>query len=191
MRAIVRAVIAGVLVAVPAACFTSVASGADAPSGPASSNGTVPVVRLCEPSEAGKKLSFGGRVLDMDGRPLAKAAVVAYQTDALGYYNPPGSNTRVPRIRGVAVTAEDGSFRFETIRPGAYPEGGVPSHIHLIVAAPVHRTRYLEYWFEDDPLLTADRRRRVAGNDDFVIVAVRQDAGGAATFRHDIALKGN
>src|SRR5262245_38948174 len=57
------------------------------------------LVALCAPDEPGVKVAFWGRVLDYQGRPLAKAAVVAYQADRAGLYNPPGSPTRVPRIR--------------------------------------------------------------------------------------------
>ena len=148
-------------------------------------------VRLADATEPGTKLFFGGRVLDYGGRPLAEAAVVAYQTDAKGHYNPPRSESRVPRIRAVAVTVEDGSFRFETIRPGAYPDGGVPAHIHLIVTAPAHHPRYLEFWFEDDPLVTSARRREMAGNDGFVVVLPRVGSDGVAAFEHDIQLQGN
>jgi len=165
---------------------------AEAKSGPAASSGVKAVtVRIADPTEPGTKLVFGGHVLDYGGRPLAKAAVVAYHTDAKGYYNPPRSESRVPRIRAVAVTAEDGSFRFETIRPGAYPDGGVPAHIHMVVTAPAHHPRYLEFWFADDPLVTDARRREVASNDGFVVVAPRKGADGVATFLQDITLRGN
>ena len=36
----------------------------------------------------------------------------AYHTDRSGLYNPPDSATRVPRLRGVAVTDEEGRFGF-------------------------------------------------------------------------------
>src|SRR5437867_8805596 len=74
-------------------------------------------VALCAPDEPGEKLVFNGRILDYEGRPLEKASIVAYHADRQGLYNPPEAKTRVPRLRGVAVTDRRGGFRFATIRP--------------------------------------------------------------------------
>ena len=146
-------------------------------------------VALCEANEPGDRLVFGGRVLDYRGQPLSKAAVVAYNTDVGGLYNPPDSATRVPRIRGVAITDDAGRFRFKTIRPGAYPGQDIPAHIHMTVVAPAHRVRYLDYWFEGDPLITSDLRRRLdAGT---VVVELARTPDGAWTFERDIRLEGN
>lgn len=50
----------------------------------------VPVVRIAPKAEPGKPLQFSGRVLDYRGEPLARAAVVAYNANASGLYNPQG-----------------------------------------------------------------------------------------------------
>lgn len=144
---------------------------------------------LAGANEPGERMEFWGRVLDYQGRPLAEAAIVAYHTDASGLYNPPEANTRVPRLRAVAITDENGGFRFSTIRPGPYPGGGNPQHIHLEITAPAHRLRYVTYWFDDDPLVTAERRSKLNG--ETVIVALSQDEDGTWTFSHDIRLESN
>ena len=144
---------------------------------------------LADASEPGERLEFWGRVLDYQGRPLPEAAIVAYHTNASGLYNEPEANTRVPRLRAVAVTDENGGFRFSTIRPGPYPGGGNPQHIHLTITAPAHRLQYVTYWFNDDPLLTPERRSNLG--DETVIVALSQDENGTWTFSHDISLQGN
>jgi len=144
---------------------------------------------LADAFEPGERMEFWGRVLDYQGRPLPEAAIVAYQTDATGLYNPPEANTRVPRLRAVAVTEENGGFRFSTIRPGPYPGGGNPQHIHLTITAPAHRFRYVTYWFDDDPLVTPERRSHLG--DETVIVALSQDENGTWTFSLDIRLLGN
>src|SRR5438067_879687 len=65
---------------------------------------SVKPVSLCHAAEPGEKLSFSGCVIDYQGKPLAMAAVVAYNADRNGLYVPTGSTTRIPRIRGVCVT---------------------------------------------------------------------------------------
>ena len=148
---------------------------------------TVPLISEQEP---GERLVFGGRVLDMNGRPLPGAAVIAYNADAQGLYNPPNSPTRMPRIRATAVTDDLGRFRFLTVRPAPYPDRSQPAHIHLLVAAPAHDVRHLEYWFHDDPLITAARRRHAARDDSCAIVALEQHDG-TWSFTKDIRLSGN
>jgi len=146
-------------------------------------------VVMCPEDEPGQRVVFSGRVLDMDGRPLAKAAVVAYGTDREGNYSPPGSGTRVPRLSGVAVTDEDGRYAFETVYPGGYPGRDDPSHIHLTVAAPMHGIMYVTFWFEGDPRLTPAKRRALDG--ETVIVRLEERGGGELGFRHEIRLRGN
>jgi protocatechuate 3,4-dioxygenase beta subunit len=148
-------------------------------------------VALSPADEEGEPLQFRGRVLDEGGRPISKASVVAHHTDAGGLYNPRGSATRVPRLRGVAVTDGAGRFGFVTIRPAPYPNGSEPAHIHVTVTVPAHHVRHLEYWFEDDPLVTPARRERARGNPAIVVVTPERDPNGVWTFSHDIRLEGN
>jgi protocatechuate 3,4-dioxygenase, beta subunit len=148
-------------------------------------------VRLCDEREPGQRLAFGGRVLDYDGRPLAKAAVVAYNADRQGLYNPRNSRTRVPRLRGVAITDRQGHFRFRTVKPGPYPNLSEPAHIHVSVLAPAHEVRYVDYWFEGDPLITRERRARTGPNANTVVVRPRDRGDGVHEFQHDIRLEGN
>jgi protocatechuate 3,4-dioxygenase beta subunit len=148
-------------------------------------------VALCGPEEPGEKLIFSGRVLDYQGKPLAKAAVVAHHADREGLYVPKDSPTRVPRLKGVAITDEQGRFRFTSVRPGAYPDGKEPAHIHLSVVAPVHHVRFVAYWFEGDPLLSEQRRQAAARNSEIVIVKLTKNAEGVWTFNHDIRLEDN
>ena len=46
-----------------------------------------------------------------------------------------------------------GRYRFDTIRPGAYPSRNVAEHVHMHVIEPGMGTYYIENLeFEDDPL---------------------------------------
>ena len=184
-------VVAGVLVLAAGGIGACMATRAAPPAqvqeqGPAGSE-----VRLCGPEEPGERLVFGGRVLDYDGRPLGRAAVVAYHTDSRGLYNPRESRTRVPRLRAVAITGDDGRFRFATVRPGTYADRSEPAHVHVAVLAPAHHPRYVDYWFEGDPLITERRRSESARNPGIAIVRPTKASDGAWTFTHDIRLEGN
>lgn len=158
---------------------------------PAPAAASVTTVPLCEPDEPGERLRFEGRVLDARGRPYAKAAVVAYNTDRDGLYVPRGSATRAPRIRGVAVTDDDGWFRFSTIKPGSYPSEREPAHIHVTVCAPGHHVRDIAIWFEGDPFITPERRRDAEGKPNHAITLPAKDADGVTVIRHDISLSEN
>ena len=147
------------------------------------------IVTLCEANEAGDRIVFSGRVLDMDGLPLAKAAVVAYGADAQGHYAPPETGSRNPRLRGVAITDDQGRYAFETVYPGGYPGREDPSHVHLTVTAPMHGVKYVTFWFEGDPRLTPAKRRAI--DRETVIVELGRLPDGRQAFTHDIRLRGS
>lgn len=150
------------------------------------------VVVLASDEEPGKRIEFSGLVLDYNGRPLAEAAVIAYHADARGLYNPANSPTRVPRLRGVAITDEQGRFCFRSIKPGPYPQGTEPAHIHLVITAPAHHPRYVDIWFEGDPLITPALRKQVPPDGaETIIVAPRSGPGGVLAFQMEVRLIGN
>ena len=81
-------------------------------------------------------LSLGGRVVDRGGRPVAGARVEIWQCDANRRYHHPGDTGATPLDTGFAgygwqPSGADGGYRFETIRPVAYP--GRTPHIHVKV----------------------------------------------------------
>ena len=75
-----------------------------------------------------------GTVTDLDGKPVRGAQVEIWQCDEAGHYHHPGDGGRAdPAFQGfgrVAV-AQDGSYRFRTIRP--VPYSGRTPHIHFKV----------------------------------------------------------
>jgi len=158
---------------------------------PKDTSNSVKPVSLCHAAEPGDKVSFSGRVLDYQGKPLALAAVVAYNADRNGLYVSTASATRIPRIRGVCVTDSLGRFAFSTVRPGPYPSGDEPAHIHLVVTAPAHRPRFVTYWFAGDPLITAAKREKAARDPEIVIVSLASQGADHWTFAHDIKLEGD
>ncbi|MEP7183842.1 MAG: intradiol ring-cleavage dioxygenase [Betaproteobacteria bacterium] len=85
----------------------------------------------------GTPLSFSGRVLARDGRPLAGATVELWQCDSLGRYHHIGDQGGPLdddfQGYGTATTDAAGRYAFTTIRPVAYP--GRPPHLHVKVHA--------------------------------------------------------
>ena len=76
-----------------------------------------------------------GRVLDVDGRAISGARVEIWQCDALGHYHHPRDGGGAdPNFQGygAVVTDREGSYRFRTIRPVAYP--GRTPHIHFALS---------------------------------------------------------
>ena len=127
-----------------------------------------------------------GQVLTARGAPAPGIVVYAYHTDVSGLY-PRGANGH-GRLRGWAVSDARGQFRFDTIRPGAYPSRDVAEHVHMHVIEPGIGTYYIDNLeFEDDPLNS--RRRGAERGGGGLMLPVRRD--GIWFARRDIALGRN
>jgi protocatechuate 3,4-dioxygenase beta subunit len=118
---------------------------------------------LAPPTEPGDPLTVTGVVVGADGSAIGGASIYVYQTDREGYYGvKPASDNRNPRLKLFLRSRADGSWSFDTIRPGSYPGSRVPGHIHFEVAAPGFPPRIFEIVFEGDPFITSDMRRNPA-----------------------------
>lgn len=101
------------------------------------------VSRIASTTEPGSPLIIRGRVL-RDQRPVADTVVFAWQTDASGVYDRPGSKPHSWRVRGWARTNADGRFTFHTIRPGSYPNGAERPHVHFSLVTTDGRRYFAE-----------------------------------------------
>ncbi len=82
----------------------------------------------------GQPVWLQGTVQDLQGRPVRGAQVEIWQCDEDGHYAHPGDGDRQdPAFQGFgqAGVADDGSYRFRTIRPAPY--SGRTPHIHVKV----------------------------------------------------------
>jgi protocatechuate 3,4-dioxygenase, beta subunit len=115
----------------------------------------------------GERIIVQGRVLDQDGRPLPGTLIELWQCNAAGRYHHPVDQHDAPldpNFTGVGqvVTGADGSYRFLTIKPGAYPWRNTPNawrpaHIHFGVFGAGFATRLVtQMYFPGDPLLAYD-----------------------------------
>ena len=87
------------------------------------------------------------------------------------------------------VTDAQGHFEFRTIRPGSYPEGGVPAHIHLIFTTHCCGRQASEMVFDDDPFVTKDFRERQRDPDIFVFARPSAKPDGSQEVSYTIRLR--
>ena len=100
----------------------------------------------------GVPLWVSGRVLDLDGQPIAGATIETWQANAEGFYeNQQPDQQPEFNLRGVFTTDATGTFRYRTVRPAGYtvpcdgPVGqllgglgfslGRPAHLHFMIKA--------------------------------------------------------
>lgn len=154
------------------------------------------------PETRGEPIILEGRITDGAGTPVRDALVEIWQADADGFYNSPSEirGKADPNFAGWArqpVSDQDGSFRFETIRPGRvpYPDGRMQApHITLwIVARGINLGLQTRAYFGDedaanaaDPLLLRipepERRK--------TLIASRSERDGMPVFSFNIRLQG-
>jgi protocatechuate 3,4-dioxygenase beta subunit len=138
--------------------------------------------------EPGPKLELHGTIYQPDGKtPAPDVILYVYHTDQHGEYSKKGNETGWGKthgyIRGWIKTGKDGRYRFYTLKPGAYPGGGNPAHIHPVIKEPGVQPYWIdEFLFEGDPYITETERQRlpqrggpgirkaVKGKDDILIV---------------------
>jgi protocatechuate 3,4-dioxygenase beta subunit len=111
-------------------------------------------VRTTPPDEPGERMLVVGQVLiGKDRDTISGARVLAFHTDARGYYSDGGMDESNARLCGVLKTSDDGGYRFDIIRPAHYATGGPPAHVHFEVTLPNGQTERFTLEFEGDPLL--------------------------------------
>jgi protocatechuate 3,4-dioxygenase, beta subunit len=115
----------------------------------------------------GERIIVTGRVLESDGRPVRNALIEIWQTNAAGRYAHHGDRHTAPLDvnftgAGRCVTDGEGSYRFVTVKPGAYPwrnhpNAWRPAHIHFSVFGRAFVDRLVtQMYFPGDPLFEFD-----------------------------------
>lgn len=118
-------------------------------------------------TQSGQKMLITGKIYRRDGRTPAPGVVLYYyHTDVRGYYaDRQGLDRQVIRhgyIRGWVKSDAEGRYSIYTVRPAPYPNSDLPAHIHPAIKEPGFTEYYIdEFVFDDDKLLTTDKRRRL------------------------------
>lgn len=121
----------------------------------------------------GETCLFKGRVIDLDGNPVADACVDVWSDNADGFYDVQKPD-EIPKWnnRGRFITGADGEYSFVGIKPVSYPipdDGPVgqmlgqlgrhpyrPAHMHFMVTAPGHDTIVTHTFVAEDTYLSDD-----------------------------------
>ena len=120
---------------------------------------------LTRPETVGERIRIEGRVLDGDGVPVPDAMVEIWQANAHGRYNDPadqGSAPLDPSFLGFgrAGTAEDGSYWFETVKPGPVAFDGerlqAPHICVTVFSRGLLNHLVTHLYFEDEPANALD-----------------------------------
>jgi protocatechuate 3,4-dioxygenase beta subunit len=125
------------------------------------------LTRQHEGEPLGERIVVGGCLLDEDGRPVRHALIEVWQANAAGRYRHEVDRHPAPLDpnfsgAGRVLTGDDGSYRFVTIKPGAYPWGNHenawrPAHIHFSVFGRTLTERLVtQMYFPGDPLMALD-----------------------------------
>ena len=156
--------------------------------------------RISSDDTPGARLTVRGRVLSLDGRPIAGARVETWQASPKGLYENQDETQAPMNLRGRFETDADGRFSFVSVRPAGYPvptDGPCgellaaqgrhtmrPAHLHFVVVAPGHKVLATQFFDAEDP----------HAHDDVVFGAVgsllRQfEADGEGGFALDVDLR--
>jgi protocatechuate 3,4-dioxygenase, beta subunit len=119
-------------------------------------------------TQKGQKLLVTGTIYKLDGKtPAPDVILYYYHTDINGEYA--GKQRLDPRvvrhgyIRGWVKSDANGKYAIYTVRPAPYPNRNFEAHIHPAIKEPnIDKEYYIdEFIFDDDKLLTGEKRKRL------------------------------
>jgi protocatechuate 3,4-dioxygenase beta subunit len=125
------------------------------------------LTRQHEGKPLGERIIVSGRVTDSAGHPVRSTLIEIWQANAAGRYRHEVDQHPAPidpnfTGAGRCLTDDDGSYRFVTVKPGAYPWGNHenawrPAHIHFSVFGRLFMQRLVtQMYFPGDPLFAYD-----------------------------------
>ena len=156
--------------------------------------------RIASDDTPGARLTVEGRVLSLDGSPIAGARVETWQASPSGLYENQDAQQEDMNLRARFETDGEGRFSFISVRPAGYPvpvDGPCgellaaqgrhpmrPAHLHFLVIAPGHKVLATQFFDIDDP----------HAHDDVVFGAVgsllrRFEPDGEGGYRLDVELR--
>lgn len=133
----------------------------------------------CDPGDSiardargGEPLEVRGRVVDVDGKPIAGASVDVWQASPVGLYENQDPEQPDHNLRGLFETDAEGRYHFRTVRPAGYPvptDGPCgellraqdrhpwrPAHIHFMISREGYATLVTQVFDNSDDAIESD-----------------------------------
>jgi protocatechuate 3,4-dioxygenase, alpha subunit len=155
---------------------------------------------LTGPETVGERIRIEGRVFDGDGAPVPDAMVEIWQADAHGRYNHPADKGTAPSDPdftgfGRSGTGEDGSYCFETVKPGPVPFNAqrwqAPHIVFTIFARGLLNHLVTRLYFADEPATAGDPVLHCVPDERrATLLAGRASNDATRVYRFDIILQG-
>ena len=151
-------------------------------------------VKVAPDNEPGEKLIITGKVYQSDGKTPAEGIIIyLYHTNEKGIYDHTGITSgwgrRHGKLRSWIKTNEKGEYRFETIRPGSYPKGRNPAHIHVILKEENRPPYWIDdYHFEGDPFISEEESEKLRSKQNSGFIKLTKNEKGIWTGTRDIVL---
>ncbi len=154
---------------------------------------------LTQPETVGERIRLVGNILDGERVAIPDAMVEIWQANAYGRYNHPtdqGPAALDPSFLGCgrSGTAADGSYWFETIKPGPVSFDGThmqAPHICVTVfARGLLNHLVTRLYFEDEPSNALDPVLQRVPADRRATLLARREAGEALIYRFNIVMQG-
>lgn len=127
---------------------------------------------LAEDETGGDCVLVSGKVIDLDGTPIAGAVLDIWQTAPDAIYAAQDTSGTSFNLCGRLTTGDDGRYWFRTRKPVSYtvpgdgPVGAMlkaagrhnwrPAHIHFMLSADGYETLVTQLFTDDDPYLGTD-----------------------------------
>ena len=155
---------------------------------------------LTRPDTVGERIRIEGRVLDGDGVPVPDALIEIWQANAQGRYNHAADQGAAQLDSsflgfGRSGTAEDGSYWFETVKPGLVPFDSermqAPHICFTVFSRGLLNHLVTRLYFEDEPGNALDPVLLCVPNDRRATLLARREARDkVVVYRFDIVLQG-
>jgi catechol 1,2-dioxygenase len=121
----------------------------------------------------GEDMVVSGRILDINGKPIADAVIDVWQANDEGFYDVQQKGIQPDfNLRGIFRTGSDGNYWFRAVKPKYYaiPDDGPvgqllgklgrhpyrPAHLHYIIKADGFETLVTHIFDPDDPYIHSD-----------------------------------
>jgi protocatechuate 3,4-dioxygenase beta subunit len=138
-----------------------------------------------------------GKILDTKNNPIENATIDLWQANAAGKYRHPHDNSKAPldpNFQGWAIilSKKDGSFRFKTIIPGAYPASNTwirPPHIHFKISKVGYIEIITQMYFPDQSLNDSDLLLQRKSQAKQALMIASKAAGEKNIFEYNIVLQ--